>query len=96
MNTTLEEALALALQLAPKERLKLIEQVASSVEHDMESLPMAIEQSEEHWGKSLNQMLDEFGPIDMLYPEIEDPIEWVKQIRANERRRRLGNWGDGE
>ncbi len=96
MNTTLEEALALALQLAPKERLQLIEQVASSVEHDIESLPMATEQPEEHWGQSLNRLLDELGPIEMLYPEIEDPVEWVKRLRSDERRRRLGDWGDSE
>lgn len=86
MNTTtsLEEALALALKLAPKERLQLIERVASSVE----------EQPEEHWGKSLNRLIDEIGPIEMKYPEIEDPVEWVKQIRRDERTKRLGDWGE--
>lgn len=81
--TSLEEALALALKLAPKERLKLIEQVTSSVEQDMESQSLPDEQPEEHWGKSLNRLLDELGPIDFLFPEIEDPVEWVKHLRAN-------------
>ena len=98
MNPTpsLEEALTLALRLAPKERLQLIEQVASSVEREIEAAPSHEEQPEEHWGKSLNRLLDEIGPIEMLYPEIEDPVEWVKHLRAQERRRRLGNWGEGE
>jgi hypothetical protein len=96
MNTTpaLEEALALALKLGPKERLQLIERVASSVEHEIEAPPFAEEQPEEHWGKSLNRLMDEIGPIEMKYPEIEDPVEWVKHLRAEERRRRLGHWGE--
>jgi hypothetical protein len=98
MNPTpsLEEALTLALRLAPKERLQLIEQVASSVEREIEATPSHEEQVEEHWGKSLNRLLDEIGPIEMLYPEIEDPVEWVKHLRAEERRRRLGDWGEDE
>jgi hypothetical protein len=96
MNTTtsLEEALALALKLAPKERLQLIERVASSVEREIETPPSGEEQPEEHWGKALNRLMDEIGPIEMLYPEIEDPVEWVKHLRAEERRRRLGDWGE--
>ncbi len=35
--TQLDKALALALKLSPKERIRLIEQVASSVERDIES-----------------------------------------------------------
>lgn len=90
MTPSLEEALALALKLAPKERLQLIERVASSVEREIESPPSTEEQPEEHWGKSLNRLMDEIGPIEMKYPEIEDPVEWVKHLRAENRRRRLG------
>src|SRR5688572_1761258 len=93
---SLEDALALALKLAPKERLQLIEQVASSVEREIEATSSHEEQVEEHWGKSLNGLLDEIGPIEMKYPEIEDPVEWVKHLRAEERRRRLGDWGEDE
>jgi hypothetical protein len=89
--TTLEEALALALRLAPKERLQLIERVASSVEHDIEDMPSAADQREAHWGRSLLQMLDEIGPIELNYPEIDDPVEWVRQIRRDEQKRRLGD-----
>lgn len=95
-TTTLEEALALALKLAPKERLQLIERVASSVEREIEAPPSDAEQPEEHWGKSLNRLMDEIGPIEMKYPEIEDPVEWVKQIRRDEKRQRLGDWGEDE
>ncbi len=88
--TSLEEALALALKLAPKERLQLIEQVASSVEREIEGTTLEEEQPEEHWGKSLNRLLDEVGPIEMKYPEIEDTVEWLKQLRAEQRHQRLG------
>jgi hypothetical protein len=98
MNTTtsLEEALALALKLAPKERLQLIERVASSVEREIEAPMSGEEQPEEHWGRNLLRLLDELGPIEMSYPEIEDPVEWVKQIRRDEREQRLGDWGEEE
>ena len=96
MNTTLEEALALALKLAPKERLQLIEQVASSVEHEIEPVSSATKQPEEHWGQSLNRLLDELEPIGLLYPEIEDTVEWVKHLRSEDRRNRLENWGAAE
>ncbi|MCL4248841.1 MAG: hypothetical protein KJ065_11910 [Anaerolineae bacterium] len=91
---SLEEALELALKLAPKERLQLIERVASSIERDIDAAPSAAGQTEEHWGRNLLRLLDKLGPVEMLYPEIEDPVEWVKHLRAEERRRRLGDWGD--
>lgn len=93
MSASLEEALAIALKLAPKERLQLIEQIASSVERDLDAASTD-EPSEEHWGKSLNRLMDEIGPIEMKYPEIDDPVEWVKHHRSEQRRRRLGDWGE--
>ena len=95
-NVSLEEALALALKLPPKERLQRIEQVASSAEREMEALVPEEEQSQEHWGRKLLSLLDELGPIEMKHPEIEDPVEWVKHLRAEERRRRLGDGEDNE
>jgi hypothetical protein len=98
MNTTtpLEETLALALKLAPKERLQLIERVASSVEREIEAASSAEKQPEEHWGRNLLRLLDELGPIEMSYPEIEDSVEWVRTIRRDEQAQRLGDWGEDE
>ncbi len=96
MNDThhLEEALALALQLPPADRLRLVERVVVSVEQEIAGPASTIRPSEdEHWGQSLNRLMDEIGPIETLYPEIEDPVEWVKHLRADQRRRRLGDWG---
>jgi len=97
MNDTslLDEVLALALKLSPKQRIQLIERIASSVEDEIEPAPSG-QQPEEHWGRNLLRLLDELGPIEMKYPEIEDPVEWVKQIRRDEREQRLGDWGEEE
>lgn len=98
MNTPplFEEALALALRLAPRERLKLIERVASSVEREIDVSPTGEAQSDQHWGRNLLRLLDELGPVEMSYPEIEDPVEWVRQIRRDERTQRLEGWGEDE
>jgi hypothetical protein len=82
-NSTIEEVLALALRLEHRERLQLIERIASSVEQELDADVSSEALSEtEHWGKSLNKLLDEFGPIELVDPEIEDPVEWVKHQRA--------------
>jgi hypothetical protein len=94
-TSLLDEALALALKLSPRERIQLIERVASSVERELEPV-LSDKPSDEHWGRNLLRLLDELGPIEMKYPEIEDPVEWVKQIRSDERKQRRGDWGEEE
>jgi hypothetical protein len=90
---TITEILEQAKKLSPSERDKLLEELRA-----MQATPQSQETTEpvEHWGKSLNQLMDEIGTIEMKYPEIEDPVEWVKHLRAESRRRRLGNWGEEE
>lgn len=90
----LSEVLALALKLSPKERIQLIERVASSVEHDIETGTPVEQPPEEHWGRNLVRLLDELGPIEMVHPEIEDSTEWVKQIRQEQGRE--FNWEEDE
>ena len=86
-NTQLEEACACA-KLAPKERLQLIERVASSVEREIEGPPSGEEQPDQHWGRNLLRLLDELGPVELDHPEIEDPVEWVKHIRQEQDKHR--------
>jgi hypothetical protein len=83
----LEEAVEAALKLTPKDRLRLIERVASSVEREIPDAP-----SEEHWGRKLNALLDSFGPIEFVDPEITDPVEWVKAQRRKEADRLKPYW----
>lgn len=99
MNDThyLDEALALALKLPPAERLRLVERVVVSVEQEIAAGVSSNQASgDEHWGMSLNRLMDEIGPIEMVYPEIDDPVAWVKHLRAEQRRRRLGNWDEDD
>jgi len=49
---------------------------------------------DEHWGRNLVRLLDEIGPIELIHPEIEDAVEWVKTTRREARQRRLGDWGE--
>jgi hypothetical protein len=89
---TVTEIMEQAKTLSTQERKELVKQLV-----DILDLPpeQKSDEPEEHWGKSLNRLLDELGPIEMLYPEIEDPVEWVKHLRAEQSRRRLGDWGEG-
>ena len=48
--TQLEEALALALQLTPGDRLRLVERVVASVERDIAGGVPATHTPAEHWG----------------------------------------------
>ena len=90
---TLETILEQVKTLSPQERKELAKRLI-----DMIDAPQEVEaaESEEHWGKNLLRLLDEIGPIELIYPEIEDPVEWVKQIRRDQQQRRLGDWGESE
>jgi len=91
-TTLLDQAVALALKLSPKERIQLIERVRTSVEHEAEvSSP-----SDEHWGRDLNTLLDSLDMSDWEAPEFDDPVEWLRQQREKELKQRLGDWGSNE
>jgi hypothetical protein len=90
-----EHTLALALRLSIKERLQLVERLVASVGTE---LPATVSNDQDavvsvHWGKELLRVLDEVGPIELDHPEIEDPVEWVKQIRKDQER---SIWGEDE
>jgi hypothetical protein len=90
---TVSEILEQAKALSPAERKELTKRLI-----DMIDILPALHQDEpeEHWGKSLNKLMDEIGPIEMMYPEIEDPVEWVKHLRSEQRKQRLGDWGSSK
>lgn len=85
---SVEELLEQAKALSPEERRELANRLIDIA--DQEEV-MDHNQLTEHWGQALNKLMDEIGPIEMKYPEIEDPVEWVKHLRAESRKRRLGN-----
>ena len=94
-NTTqLEEALALALKLPPGDRLRLVERVVASVEHDIAGGVPVTPTAAEHWGQSLNRLLDALDTSDWQALEINDPVEWVKALRRQDESRLEAYWND--
>ncbi len=48
-------------------------------------------------GAEIVAMLNAMEPIELLiYPEIEDAVEWVKQIRKDQQKNRDLDWGADE
>ena len=90
---TITEILEQAKALSPQERKELAKLLIDSL--DVAEEPTT-DEPEEHWGQNLLRLLDELGPIELIHPEIEDPVEWVKQIRREQRQKRLGDWGEEE
>lgn len=74
------EILEQAKALTPAERKELTKLLIDTLDV---SQPSSTGEPDEHWGQSLNRLLDEIGPIEMKYPEIEDPVAWVKAQRRN-------------
>lgn len=90
---TVSEILEQVKTLSPQERKELAKLLI-----DMMDVPdeVPVDAPKEHWGKNLLRLLDEIGTIEMVHPEIEDPVEWVKQLRKEQRQKRLGDWGEEE
>lgn len=78
-------------KLSHQQRKELTKQMIDLLDN---SQPTAFPPQQQHWGHALNQLLDEIGPIDLIMPEIEDPVEWVKALREQERNHRLGDLGE--
>jgi hypothetical protein len=82
-TTQFEEELALALPLAPGDRLRLVERVVASVEHKIAGAPPR----QEHWGRHLLQMLEELDFTDWRDIDTDNPVEWVKRVRHEQETR---------
>jgi hypothetical protein len=96
-TTRLEETLAAALKLSPKERLQLAERLVSSVEGEMTDAepPAALGGQTLKTGAEIVAMLNAMEPIEFVDPEITDPVEWVQAQRQKEVDRLKPYW-DGE
>ena len=86
--TTIDELYAQVNALPPDQRATLIARLL----HD--ATPDDASDNQLSWGQNIVRLIESMPPIEMTHPEIEDPVEWVKQIREDERRRRLGDWGE--
>jgi hypothetical protein len=83
----LEEALTLALKLPPGKRLRLVERVVASVEHEITRGMPSMQVPAEHWGQALNRLVDALDLSDWEALEINDPVEWVKALRRQDESR---------
>jgi hypothetical protein len=90
---SVDEILEQVMALSIEERKELAKRLIDVMDAPA---PVPTTESGEHWGKNLIRLLDEIGPIELIHPEIEDPVEWVNKIREEQRRRRLGDWGEDE
>ncbi len=86
--TTIDELYAQVNALPPDQRATLI----AHLFHD--ATPDHASDNQLSWGQNIVRLIESMPSIEMTHPEIEDPVEWVKQIREDERRRRLGDWGE--
>lgn len=84
---TVAEIMKQAQTLSPQERKELAMLLIDSL--DVEK-PVTKE-PQEHWGKSLNRLLDSFDMSDWENLDIDDPVAWVKKLRAEEQKRCLGD-----
>jgi hypothetical protein len=89
----LETVLALGLQLPAKDRLKLIERLATSVENDIKP---DVVNPQKHWGQELVRQI-ESGELDTsawMKMDMHDATEWVNKLRDEENKRLDSYWND--
>lgn len=91
---TVTEILEQAKALSPEERKELAKHLIDMID-TVPSEKVNDTKDGEHWGKSLNKLLDDLNPV-LKYSEIEDPVEWVKHLRSQEQKHRVGDWDDIE
>jgi hypothetical protein len=92
---TFDDVLPLVLRLSPLEKIKLVERVASALERELLGSPLKAQllappPEPKGWGAKLVEAI-ESGEIDTsewVAMDIEDPVEWVKQLRQKERTER--------
>jgi hypothetical protein len=76
-----ESLLAAALRLAPHDRLWLVERVASSVRHELETPAPAAPPAEAAVDQSLNKLVNSLETSEWEAMDVEDPFEWLKELR---------------
>jgi hypothetical protein len=86
---TLNEILEQARKLSPQELEELLQRLQAMQAEPPVNRPKT--------GAEIVAMLEAMDePIELVASHIEDPVEWVKQIRHDQRQRRLGDWGQDE
>lgn len=93
--TRLEAALSLALNLSPQDRLKLVEQVVSSVENDMAvEQPLSISPTTGQWGVEVIALLNQLDLTEWEHLDMPNVGDWVHQLRHEESEHHARAWKD--
>jgi hypothetical protein len=93
-TATLADALNLALRLSPLDKVRLLEQVASTLERDL-TVPSGGEATAtEGWGQQLVALLDGLDLSDWDLAADVDPVDWVAQQRQAAVEQRNPGWGN--
>jgi hypothetical protein len=95
-----DDVLALAYRLTPLEKIKLVKQMADALAQEPVLTTSTVTESvladEQHWGKELVAFLHTLDLSDWQAIDMPDVVEWVKQQRAEQDRKRGILWEDEE
>lgn len=81
-------------QVKALSRAERDELVAQIVHMDSENTDTRPEPLEGNWGQMMKETIESIPPVELRYPDIEDPVEWVKQLRKDMDDRRRATWDD--
>lgn len=88
---TVTEIFQQAKALSTQERKELVVKLVET----LGDTPVQADEAE-HWGRKLNALLDTLDMSEWEAIEIDDPVEWLKAQREDERKNRLGDWDTPE
>ena len=89
---TVTEIMKQAQVLSQQERKELVKLLVDFLDEER-STPG---EPNEHWGQTLNRLLDSLDMSDWENLDVEDSVEWVKKQREAEQKHRLDDWGSAE
>jgi hypothetical protein len=91
-----DDVLALAYRLTPLEKIKLVKQMADALEQEpvltTKTSMNAASTDVQTWGAQVLAMLDTFETNDWQTIDMPDVVEWVKQQRLEQDKRRAILW----
>ena len=100
-NLIVHEDIAQKLQRISQQEKRSVDEILRSFvdKYDAESGTTTDEKSDNkpqpaHWGREVLALLDGHEPINWEPPDIDDPVEWVKEQRRQQARHRGIPWGD--
>jgi len=95
-----DDVLALADRLTPLEKIKLVKRMADALEQEPVLATSGVigptPTDNQHWGKELIAFVHTLDLSDWQAIDMPDVVEWVKQQRAEQDRKRSILWEEEE